>query len=91
MAKEFIQSDAKLSQHWWLKGEPFYVGTWDGYVAECKKQRVVHLSGFGRDVSHLTFVVYRMAFTAAGGGREDFITIDPDTRKVTHIRGLAGR
>lgn len=91
LVRAFIEADAQLSQHGWLRGEPFYVGPWQGYVELCDEKGLIHTGGFGGDVSGLTFVVYRMAFTPMGGGREDFFTVDPATKKVTHIRGLVGR
>jgi len=91
LAREVIEADAQLSQHRWLQREPFYVGSWKGYVELCDEKDLIHTGGFGADVSGLTFVVYRTAFTPMGGGREDFFTVDPATKKVSHIRGLAGR
>jgi hypothetical protein len=91
LVKDFIEADADLSKHVWLEKDPFYVGTWQGYVRHCDDKGLVHLGGFGGDVSRFTIVAYRMAFTPAGGGREDFFLIDPETKLVRHVKGLVGR
>ena len=91
LVKKFIETDTALSNHVWLKKEPFFVGTWKGYVTYCEERNLIHISGFGSDVSPYTLVAYRTEFTSAGSGCEDFFFIDPKTKKVQHIEGLKGR
>lgn len=75
----------------WAEGDPFYVGDWDGYVATCESEGVVHSGGMsGWDTAGVTVVVFRKPFLPMGGGREDFFAIDIDGR-VYHVRGLVGR
>ena len=75
----------------WANGDPYYVGDWNGYVAKCNAEGLIHSGGMhGWDISGITVVVFRKPFLPIGGGREDFFTIDK-TKKMYHVRGLVGR
>jgi hypothetical protein len=89
LVREYLGDHPDLAR--WAEGEPFYVGDWDGYVAACESEGLVHSGGMsGWDTAGVTIVVFRKPFLPMGGGREDFFAIDGE-RRVYHVRGLVGR
>ena len=90
-ARKLIESDDKLSGYYWLKGEPFYVGPWEGYIQICKEKNLVCTLGFGAGTEGVVFVIFRLPFLPQGGGREDIFGISVRNRKVTYYGGIKGR
>lgn len=89
LLQDYLKKNPDLGK--WANGDPFYVGDWNGYVAKCKSEGLIHSGGVhGWDTSGITVVVFRRPFLPIGGGREDFFTIDK-TKKIYHVRGLVGR
>jgi hypothetical protein len=86
--------EAHLAEHpeltQWAKDEPFYVGHWNGYVAMCEAEDLIHAQMSGWREMDPIVIVFRKPFLPIGGGREDFFIIHAD-RSVYHIHGLAGR
>ncbi len=89
LLQDYLKKNPDLGK--WANGDPFYVGDWNGYVAKCNSEGLIHSGGMhGWDISGITVVVFRKPFLPIGGGREDFFTIDK-TKKMYHVRGLVGR